>query len=325
MAVVVCPSCATKLNVPEAAAGKRVKCPKCQTAIPVPAEFEEIEPDDDRPRKTKRRTEDDEPRQSSRRRSEEDNEEDRPVRGKSRRAAEEEGDEEDDRKPKKKKAAKKSNLPIILVGVAVGLFVMCGGLLAVGYWLSTPAPSPQLGTRGPQNPGNSGGPIDLTPGVTLEPGWVVFEDPRNEIRLHFPEKQPTKKDDPAARMNAGGGQDSETWLLEHKGKVFSLVRSTLPTGEVVSGREGAALDTAAKGMLTAFPGASEVRSGSGTEVGRPFRTSTIDIPSLKKRVFVRMTIHKNRLFIAMITGPNTMAIQPVEPDIAPFFNSFWAK
>ena len=33
---VVCPNCSAKLNAPDGAAGKKVKCPKCQTAMLVP-------------------------------------------------------------------------------------------------------------------------------------------------------------------------------------------------------------------------------------------------------------------------------------------------
>ncbi len=35
--VVTCPSCATTLKAPDAAAGKKVKCPKCTSTIAVPA------------------------------------------------------------------------------------------------------------------------------------------------------------------------------------------------------------------------------------------------------------------------------------------------
>lgn len=34
---VVCGNCQTRLNAPDAAAGRKVKCPKCQTVMPVPA------------------------------------------------------------------------------------------------------------------------------------------------------------------------------------------------------------------------------------------------------------------------------------------------
>jgi TM2 domain-containing membrane protein YozV len=35
--VVTCPGCSTTLKAPDAAAGKKVKCPKCTSAVPVPA------------------------------------------------------------------------------------------------------------------------------------------------------------------------------------------------------------------------------------------------------------------------------------------------
>jgi LSD1 subclass zinc finger protein len=82
---VVCSKCAAKLNAPDGAAGKKVKCPKCQTPLVVPeplpaagAAFEvvddapsarkptrvkamvEDDDDDDRPRKKKRRVDDEE-------------------------------------------------------------------------------------------------------------------------------------------------------------------------------------------------------------------------------------------------------------------------
>src|SRR5581483_5741728 len=35
--VITCPSCSTTLKAPDTAAGKKVKCPKCTSAISVPA------------------------------------------------------------------------------------------------------------------------------------------------------------------------------------------------------------------------------------------------------------------------------------------------
>jgi len=35
--VVTCPGCSATLKAPDTAAGKKVKCPKCTSAIPVPA------------------------------------------------------------------------------------------------------------------------------------------------------------------------------------------------------------------------------------------------------------------------------------------------
>jgi len=33
---IACPSCGARLTAPDAAAGKRVKCAKCQTVVPIP-------------------------------------------------------------------------------------------------------------------------------------------------------------------------------------------------------------------------------------------------------------------------------------------------
>src|SRR6476659_9441846 len=52
MPIVVCSGCSAKLNAPDNAAGKRIKCPKCQTVTAVPAatvaaapQFEIVEDD----------------------------------------------------------------------------------------------------------------------------------------------------------------------------------------------------------------------------------------------------------------------------------------
>ena len=34
---IACPGCSAKLNAPDSAAGKKIKCPKCQTVCAVPA------------------------------------------------------------------------------------------------------------------------------------------------------------------------------------------------------------------------------------------------------------------------------------------------
>jgi phage FluMu protein Com len=46
---VLCPSCNSKLNAPDAAAGKRVKCPKCQVLMELPAPEPDFEIVDDEP------------------------------------------------------------------------------------------------------------------------------------------------------------------------------------------------------------------------------------------------------------------------------------
>lgn len=116
---VQCPSCSAKLNAPDAAAGKRVKCPKCQTVVPIPAadpieaaevvdepapppvkrKPEPADEPDDRPKKKASKWEDDEadekPKKKSRR---DDEEEDERPKKKSRR----EDDADDDDRPRRR-------------------------------------------------------------------------------------------------------------------------------------------------------------------------------------------------------------------------------
>ena len=91
MPVLDCPNCDRSVHVPETAAGKQVRCPRCQEPFEVPAE----DPDDERgdgreDPEPRRRPRDDERRRPAAR----DEEDDRPVRPRSRRRDE---DEEDDR------------------------------------------------------------------------------------------------------------------------------------------------------------------------------------------------------------------------------------
>jgi LSD1 subclass zinc finger protein len=96
---VVCSTCSARLNAPDGAAGKKVKCPKCQTPIVVPdlqpMQFEVVEDEPaparrpaGKPSRVKAAVEDD----------------DRPRR--KRRSEEEEDDEDDDDRPRKKKRRK---------------------------------------------------------------------------------------------------------------------------------------------------------------------------------------------------------------------------
>jgi hypothetical protein len=111
---VVCSNCSAKLNAPDGAAGKKVKCPKCQSPIVVPdiqpMQFEVVEDEPaparrpaGKPTRVKAAVEDDDddrPRRKRRSEEEEDDEDDRPLKKKRR---SEEDDEDDDDRPRKKK------------------------------------------------------------------------------------------------------------------------------------------------------------------------------------------------------------------------------
>ncbi len=87
---VQCTNCSAKLNAPDSAAGKRVKCPKCAKRIVVPKVDDDVEDDDTAPRKTvnsvvakksvpiEPEDDDERPRKKTRRREEENDEDERP-------------------------------------------------------------------------------------------------------------------------------------------------------------------------------------------------------------------------------------------------------
>jgi hypothetical protein len=101
---VVCPNCSAKLNAPDSAAGKRVKCPKCQTGMVVPEPLPEASPfevvDDPQPAAkaapkvagrpraaVKAEADDEDDRRRKRRRDEDDEDDDRPKKKKKKAAA----------------------------------------------------------------------------------------------------------------------------------------------------------------------------------------------------------------------------------------------
>jgi hypothetical protein len=270
---------------------------------------------DDPPPRPRRRADDPGPRRRGPDRDARSDRDEPVGRKRARRPVREEDDEDD--LPRRRPAKKGSNLPIILgVGAIAGLLLLsaCGVGL---YYLASPADSPKLGTKGPA-PGAGGGAATM-PGITLPAGWVEFNDPRNEIRLFWPGGQPTRQ------AAAGGAADTETWTQTYHGKKYTLVRSSLPAAEARPGGEAAALDNAVAGMLSALPGATEVRKNTEVEGGHRFRVSTIDIPQGKQRVFARLLVAKGRLIILTITAPQNNVFWATEPDTAPFFQSLWPK
>lgn len=137
---VACPGCAVRLNAPDAAAGKRVKCPKCQTPISVPApepdpQFEVVdeepapkpkptpkptakakavaqvddEEDELKPKKTAAKAvvepeeDEDEPKPKKKAKAVAKDEEDEDEKPRKKKRRDEDDDDEDDRPRKKKK------------------------------------------------------------------------------------------------------------------------------------------------------------------------------------------------------------------------------
>jgi hypothetical protein len=188
---VACP-CGAKLRVPDAAAGKRVKCPKCGNPVAVPAAEAEYEEVDDEPtpppvaKKKPRPVDDDEPTPAKRptaakRKAEpvevneavDDDDDDTPKKKRRR-----DDDDEDDDTPKKKgkkgkgkkgkKEEAKSNLPLIL-GIGGGVFVLLAVIgIVVGVMMSGGGGSAKGTNQTPTQPAPP-------PKPALPSGWSTFK------------------------------------------------------------------------------------------------------------------------------------------------------
>ena len=178
---VTCPGCSTRLNAPDSAGGKKVKCPKpgCNTVIPVPAPlppepaFEVVEDPVPAPppppvRKPKLiqavvEVDEDEPPRKKARRNDDDDDDDRP-----RKKRRDDDDEDDYDRPQRTKKRKKG-------GMAVGLIIaLVGGSLAL------------LG-------GIGFGIYALVGGLkaSVPDGWVEYKSEKDNFRAYFPEKPKT--------------------------------------------------------------------------------------------------------------------------------------
>src|SRR5262245_30573282 len=161
---IVCPECDARLQVPDALAGKRIKCKKCGGSFVVRrgADRDDGE-EDERPTraaapKARRRADEEEdrparPSANARRRDEDDRDEDRP-----RRRSRDENDEDDEPRRRSKKGKKKAaGSPAVLFALlGVGALVVIGGGIAA-YVLLVGDKKPD-GTGGPAGlPGAPGG------------------------------------------------------------------------------------------------------------------------------------------------------------------------
>lgn len=183
MPIAVACSCGVKLKAPDAAAGKRVKCPKCgnPVSVPVPAPADDFEMVDDDPppapapaRKKPKLVDDDDPPPTTKKMPTAAKTQPMP-RPKPKPVVVDEpvdDDDEEDEKPKKKKGKKKkeepkSKLPLILGigGGVVGLLVIVGIVVAV-----------VAGGGGGQAQGTGGGTTPTQPvAPPLPPGWSTFK------------------------------------------------------------------------------------------------------------------------------------------------------
>jgi hypothetical protein len=208
-----CPGCSARISAPDTAAGKAVKCPKCQTTIKVPAPaasaFEVVEDkpaprkppapaksapapaqapfdldddEDERPRKKKPVAEDDDERPRKKRAAAEDDEDERPR--KKRAAAEDDEDEDRPRKSGSKRGQKAGVPPALLFGgLAAGLFFFCAISFAV-YWFAIREKSDSAGGGGGGSSGSSGSGSGGKAAVPT--GWKEVKPPKAGFKAYMP-------------------------------------------------------------------------------------------------------------------------------------------
>jgi hypothetical protein len=197
--IVACPGCGAKLNAPDSAAGKKVKCPKpgCGTvmAVPAPLPLDEDEPEQAPPPKPRKVAaarvdddEDDRPRKKSRRDDDEEDEDDRP---KSKRRRDEDDDDDDwKRKKKKRRQAAGGLSPGVIVAIAVGGLLVLGG---IGYGVYALVSKKSDSASGGSGGGGGGGTKAAVPA-----GWVEYKSESDKFKAYFPET-------PQAITLPGGG------------------------------------------------------------------------------------------------------------------------
>jgi hypothetical protein len=137
---VVCPGCNARLNAPDAAAGKTVKCPKCKEPLVIPspeadAGFETV--DEPAAPSKKPPTPVKVPAVKTDVTVDDGEEEDVKPRAKKMRD-DDEDDEGEDRRRKKgkgKKKAKAGGSPLLLIGAIAGFVLLLGGGFCI-YWFA---------------------------------------------------------------------------------------------------------------------------------------------------------------------------------------------
>jgi DNA-directed RNA polymerase subunit RPC12/RpoP len=174
---VLCGACSAKLNAPDAAAGKKVKCPKCGSplVIPVPSNDFEVVEDEPAPKPTTAKAK---PKPVLLEEDDEDNAPPPKKAGKKPVVVDDEEEVEDAPKPKKKKSKGKTkkaagnNLPFLIGGGVLGLALV--GFLVYWFVLREPQVAKAPDTKPPGDSGVRPGPQPSGPGpVGPGPGEPV--------------------------------------------------------------------------------------------------------------------------------------------------------
>lgn len=195
-----CPGCNARLNAPDSAAGRNVKCPKCQTLMTIPAkeaaadDFEVV--DEPAPKKPAAPPRKPVPVPAPTKRPAvkkdifvDDEDDDRPRK----RRRGDDDDEDDDDRPRKKKGKKATGPPPgLLIGGGIAAVLVLAGVSFAIYWFAIrekPKDTAAAGTTGTTDTGAKGGPPS---------GWVQFTPTNGGFKAYLPSK-PFNEGSPAPR------------------------------------------------------------------------------------------------------------------------------
>jgi predicted Zn finger-like uncharacterized protein len=297
-----CPTCAGRLRVGDEAAGRQIRCGRCQTVLsapepppapPAPPPFELVDDPDERPAR-RRRDDDDDDRSARRaRRDEYDDDDDRPRR----RALDEDDDErprrarrdeyDDDDRPRRRRrgpAPSSGYSPLAVVAVVLGV-VLLGGIACCGG------------------------------GYMLLPGedWKRHQSAAGGFAVDLP--GPAKSDLPIPGLKNEPGLKVEGTMLLKRGEFFAVFYRDLPFG-AVAGQE--ALDEAVKGIRNEPDIRQVVRNEQLTVSG--FAGREVEYLYSDGGTYVaRIVITPQRLYIAVAGG---RFVRPGNTNVRRFLDSF---
>jgi hypothetical protein len=224
--------------VPDTAAGKQVKCPKCDTAVPVPASdpgFEVVDeaptarpvaarPIAAAPARPRPRPTDDRADRPRRRLRDEDDEED-------------EDDDRPRRRPTRKRANKKASgvpvVPLIAAG-GVGAFILIGGLVAYLVFGRDSGKS----TTGPQAvagrpTGGSNNAVPPSPPTSVPANWKTFSTPGSGLTVSVPVT--LQAFNVPGRMRRPGISVAMWQALHTNDKIYQVMVITITKGRAPTG------------------------------------------------------------------------------------------
>lgn len=340
-----CPGCAARLNAPDGAAGKTVKCPRCKAAVAVPAplppdpgfEVVEDEPpapeppkkkpvvaaveddaEDARPRK-KPRADDAPPARKRPTRHDDDDDDD-------------EDDEDDDRPRRKRRAAANGGSSKVLVAAVAGVLLLAGGFAV--YWFALrEAPTETAGTGtgtppGPTDPKDPKNPTDPKDpkGESAKsnvPIWAEFSSARFAFKTSFPWRTPGEFPLPGPFPAAVDSGETRSFTVARQlgGRFIdaagvSVLRFRRKTSEAERQKAG---DDYFKGIPIP-PGGKRSEAKATTLAGRPAKEfvteSTEDGRAV--RAHARLVVTETSIYV--VTVRDVGGFTPA--DVAKFFDGF---